>query len=1020
MKKIILFLSSLFLLSSCSNIFNSLSGTSKNENEYKVTVFVQNEAQSEARSAFPVFKENANISFGIAYYPTEEGSSSRNKKFLPFDYTAGPIDVSLSPGNWTVYSYRFDGDLLETCFESDPVDIVLTTENPSTSVKLIEKPKFQRNDENRIENAVNLPIKVCSDINQIKATWERNGQVYSTTGGKDASGMYYLDLIEYGAPYPYNGTYNVKFDFYGTGSPAPLLYSVMEVVTVYPYCTTTTWTPAASGLEYFSQDASGNWIMDITTPCISKYKLSTFYVDPSATTNNDNPTGDYFAPFTTLEAAVTAANNNTTASECTINIRKGQICELESAVTVNGNVTITSYSKNANDDLSTTPAPIIKKTVAFNNPMITASSTSGKTLTLNGITIDGDNKTINKNGGGINIPSGGSLSITNTTIQNCKAANGAGIYCEGTITFGDTGKVEIKGNTVSSSGLGSGIYYLNSATALTLNSTVDTQDIYFGLNSKLLKLSSNITNTIPVRFNLVPFNNTKQVLSNSSATDYVASSFSKFTVSHSSESWFIDPDGYLTQTKSIMANSSAPTSGAYGVSTSKEITKIKEWVNAGSTLSGVTLKLTKDITMPTLPSNEYFEGIGLSNKPFKGTFDGDGKSIKGLKVKYGLFGTIETGATIKNLTIEGTGQRGALVNSMNGGTIDTCTNKLIITAPNESGIYENYGGIVNTISSGTIQNCTNIGTISGGNIAANGNSSGGIAGYVNLSTSTVTIKNCTNTGSITRENYAAGIVGFVFHRDDATGTCTISDCTNSGNITAEQYAAGIVANNRSQSTITGCANTGNVTSTSFYVGGIVAFNLGTIRNSYNTGTVKATSSTTGQYVGGIVGYLGNDDYPNPKVLNCYNLGDVSGQMRVGGIVGNIRPDSVFIQNCVVKSSVTSTGSNKGKIFGYFYHASSGDPSNIQNNYFYDDSGSPSIENGCGNSEEKFNGKIYYFTYNSNSYKLGSAIPLPGGVPGTSNDLQTLVGRWVQIQNTGNPGLYKQWAISGTTISFVTD
>lgn len=470
MKKIILFLSSLFLLSSCSNIFNSLSGTSKNENEYKVTVFVQNEAQSEARSAFPVFKEDANISFGIAYYPTEEGSSSRNKKFLPFDYTAGPIDVSLSPGNWTVYSYRYDGELLETCFESDPVDIVLTTENPSTSVKLIEKPKFQRNDENRIENAVNLPIKVCSDINQIKATWERNGQVYSTTGGKDASGMYYLDLIEYGAPYPYNGTYNVKFDFYGTGSPAPLLYSVMEVVTVYPYCTTTTWTPAASGLEYFSQDASGNWIMDITTTCISKYKLTTFYVDPSATTNNDNPTGDYFAPFTTLESAVTAANNNTTASECTINIRKGQICELESAVTVNGNVTITSYSKNDNDDRSTTPAPIIKKTVAFNNPMITASSTSGKTLTLNGIDIDGDDKANTGNGGGIYVPENGKLTLTNTTIQNCKAANGAGIYCRGTITFGTTGKVEIKSNTASL--YGGGIYYNNTTYVLTLNSTV--------------------------------------------------------------------------------------------------------------------------------------------------------------------------------------------------------------------------------------------------------------------------------------------------------------------------------------------------------------------------------------------------------------------------------------------------------------------------------------------------------------------------------------------------------------------
>lgn len=1017
MKKIILFLSSLFLLSSCSNIFNSLSGTSKNENEYKVTVFVQNEAQSEARSAFPVIADDSILPLYIVCYPTDEGDTSANKK--EFRYTGGGVQISLSLGRWTIYCYRFHTTYTETFFKSDSVNIVLTENNPSASIKLIEKPikLYDSTVANRLENAVKLPIKVDSSITQVKATWVRNGNTCSQTM-EVISGNCFFTMKPSPSESPYNGTYNVKFDFYGNGSQAPLLYSVMEVVTVYPYCTTTTWTPAGNNLEYFSLE-SGKWIMDITTTCISKYKLTTFYVDPSATTNNENPTGDYFAPFKTLESAVTAANNNTTASECTIKIRKGQTCNLASAVTVNRNLIIEGYSKNASDFTS----PIILKTYTNTDevPMITASS--GKTLTMNGITIDGnknkviDGKTVSK-GSGIKVLSGGSLSITDTKIQNCKATNGAGIFCAGTITFGDEGKVEIKDNTATSEG--PGIYYSNSATPLTLNSTLDTTDeVYFNFGSKFMSLSSNITKNVPVKF-YGTNRNTIKVLDNSSTTDYVASSFSKFTVSGD---WYIDPDGYLTQTQSIMVNTSAPTSGAYGVSTVKEIKKMKEWVDSGNSLSGVTIKLTKNITMPTFPSNEYFEGIGTTrtnttqDRPFKGTFDGNSMTISNLKVNRGLFVNIATGAYIKNLKISGTGKRGALVNLMQDGTIDTCTSSVTITAPEEE---INCGGIVNTIQSGTINKCVNSGSLSGG---ITGNSSagfGGIAGKVYIASGkNVTIQNCTNSGAINYGEKCGGIVGYLIPQDDNL-ICSITDCENTGTLRASQYVGGIVGSESEKCTrvtIDKCTNNSSITCSTYYAGGLVGYNYGVIRNSCNKGAINSSGSSC-FYVGGIVGSASGS---TSKILNCYNTGNVSGQMRVGGIVGNIQTADVYIQNCVVKSTVTATDSNVGKIFGYFF-PSSGTPSNIQNNYFYDDSGSPSNENGCGSDSKstKFNGRIYYFTYNSNSYKLGSAIPLPGGGQVTSDDLQTLVGKWVQIQNTGNPGLYKQWAISVFTISFAAN
>lgn len=1016
MKKIVLFLSSLFLLSSCSNIFNSLQDAPKEEKKYKVTVLVQNEAQSEARSAFPVIADANNLSLNIVCYSTAEGKNSANKKFFP--YTGNGVEVSLSAGNWSVYCYRFDKTYMKNCFESEHVNIVLTEENPSATVKLIEKPVilYDSTVKNTLENAVKLPIKVDSSITQVKATWVRNGNTCSQTM-EVFSGNCFFTMKPSQSESPYNGTYNVQLDFYGTGSPAPLLYSVTEIVTVYPYCTTTTWSPAASGLEYFSQDESGNWIMDITTPCISKYKLTTFYVDPNATTNNENSSGDYFDPFTTLEAAVNAANKNTTASECTIKIRKGTTCNLASAVTVNGNLTIESYSKNSTD--AATSAPKILKTGSFNNPMITASSTSGKTLTLNGITIDGDNKTINKNGGGINIPSGGSLSITNTTIQNCKAANGAGIYCEGTITFGTTDTVAIKDNTVPSSGLGSGIYYSNDQTELTLNSTVDTQDIYFALNSKLLKLSSNITNTIPVRFNLVPFNNTRQVLSNYSTTDYVASSFSKFTVSHSSESWFIDPDGYLTQTKSIMANSSAPTSGAYGVSTSKEITKIKEWVDSGNSLAGVTIKLTKDITMPTLATNEYFEGIGTTrtnttqDRPFKGTFDGNSKTIRNLKVNKGLFVNIDTGAYIKNLKISGTGQRGALVNLMHDGTIDTCTSTVNITAPAEE---INCGGIVNIIQSGTINKCVNGGMLSGGKSGNSTAGFGGIAGKVEIASGkNVTIQNCTNSGAINYDEKCGGIVGYLIPQADNL-ICSITDCENNGALTASQSVGGIVgseSSNCTSVTIDKCTNNSSITCSSYFAGGLVGYNYGVIRNSCNKGAIN-TSGSSCNYVGGITGNTNGSS----QILNCYNSSNVYGKEMVGGIAGQIDSDGVYMQNCVVYGCTIEGTSATGKIIGKYSKTNIGP---IKNNYFEASGASPNNSQGIGySSATGFNNLLSYFTYSNGSYQLGEEIALPQTPQSKSKSLESLVKSWVNQQNYVSTGLYKQWVISGYTISFAAN
>lgn len=79
---------------------------------------------------------------------------------------------------------------------------------------------------------------------------------------------------------------------------------------------------------------------------------------------------------------------------------------------------------------------------------------------------------------------------------------------------------------------------------------------------------------------------------------------------------------------------------------------------------------------------EEFTPIGTSSSPFRGSFDGDGHAVRGLKVSAdgyaGLFGKASS-ASFKNLTIEGAeiestkSHAGILAGYVNGGSITRCS-----------------------------------------------------------------------------------------------------------------------------------------------------------------------------------------------------------------------------------------------------------------------------------------------------------------------------------------------------------
>ena len=298
-------------------------------------------------------------------------------------------------------------------------------------------------------------------------------------------------------------------------------------------------------------------------------------------------------------------------------------------------------------------------------------------------------------------------------------------------------------------------------------------------------------------------------------------------------------------------------------------------------------------------------------KRFDGIFNGNGCSIRGLKIdtdkRYqGLFGYSSgsiTNLTIKKSYIKGGTGTGGIV-GLNEGNIISCSieDTEIISS-------EKVGGIVGiAMTESVLEDCHVSDTTT---IQAN-NYVGGISGYTN---NNVEIKNCQNSAKIKGNEYAGGITGIAFY-----GT-TITECyNNSEKIEGTNYIGGIVGHSAAQ--LEKCANQtskeniGTVEGKG-YVGGLVGLNyiMGNISYSYNAGKVIVSEDNAG----GIVGLN------NSTVSSCYNIGEVDCQnatgLKIGGICGQNLSDS-FIYTSYNAGKINNTnyagglvGADFGEITG---------------------------------------------------------------------------------------------------------
>jgi len=218
--------------------------------------------------------------------------------------------------------------------------------------------------------------------------------------------------------------------------------------------------------------------------------------------------------------------------------------------------------------------------------------------------------------------------------------------------------------------------------------------------------------------------------------------------------------------------------------------------------------------------------------------------------------------------------------------VEGCLNEGIVAA------YCPGGGIVGRNegdgTNGILRSCTNRGAVTGNEAAGKGSYYiGGAVGYNNKGK----VEDCHNTGTI--KNFAAtssaagGLVGYGVGGQPSG---LLSASHNEGAVSGGNLTGGLIG--WSSMAVNDCFNTGTVTGSGDYIGGLTGNSSGTVLRCYNTGSVSGSG-----YVGGISGYIWNDD---ARLDACYNTGNVTGTAGadtgyIGGILGDYTAGTVT--NC---------------------------------------------------------------------------------------------------------------------------
>lgn len=271
-----------------------------------------------------------------------------------------------------------------------------------------------------------------------------------------------------------------------------------------------------------------------------------------------------------------------------------------------------------------------------------------------------------------------------------------------------------------------------------------------------------------------------------------------------------------------------------------------------------------NLDLSAYASGDGWTPIGGASNLFKGSFDGNNKTITGLTInrpaadRVGLFGYLYIDSNVQNIRIidanvKGKDRVGGVAGDTWGATVENCT-----VTGSISGVA-NVGGTVGRASSGTVLNCYSSGSVTG-----SGNYVGGIIGYLEYAVTTV--QRCYSDSSVSGADSVGGVAGFV-------GVAAVQNCYSTGNVTGGRFVGGVA---------------GDVSS-------------GSVQNCYSTGSVRGT-----EHVSGVLGFLGGGTAKNSVALNpSIN----AGEYNYGRMVGN--NTSGILLNNYAFSRMPGTWANKG-------------------------------------------------------------------------------------------------------------
>lgn len=322
----------------------------------------------------------------------------------------------------------------------------------------------------------------------------------------------------------------------------------------------------------------------------------------------------------------------------------------------------------------------------------------------------------------------------------------------------------------------------------------------------------------------------------------------------------------------------------YTLTTAEQLAGLAVLVNEGNTFKNTTVKLDSDLDL----ENKEWVPIGNASNKFSGNFDGQENVINNLTINgsmdydngtgthyVGLFGYVNNGGYIKNITIEnakitGCLYVGGLVGRVYiGGAIENCHIKGAVSVAG----YWYVGGIVGRYEyADGIKNCSVIDTNHGQVIAD-------------------TTFNSDKDGS-----YVGGIVGFVAEDNTKIVGCTVnnmnvSGLTRVGGITGIAHYGNTVENNSVINVFAYAGDTGMV--------GIIA---GSNQGGQNSGANKVPSYVINNVI------IGSAAYANGEEVTNLSGTTISGTKPTSTVVGT---DIVLDENGKVTAGnvETATGDN---------------------------------------------------------------------------------------------------------------